>query len=824
MTTTMRIPQTMKNMLLLLAVMLLCMQCSLLFARSRSGYVISGQVKESSSQPVSFATLRLLRADSTLVTGALVDEQGFFRLSAQLESGDYLLQVTAVGYQPEVRKLALQPGAPELALGEILIAPETRVLEEVSVRASRPMVERQFDKLVVNVQGSPLATSGTALETLDKSPGIWIDQDGNINLNGRTDVRVMIDGKLTYLSAKDLTNLLRSTPSQNIDKVEIITNPSAKYDASGSGGIINIVFRKNINMGLNGNVYTRASYNTKQAGGAIGTNLNFRRNRLSANTQIDLGRNTHFQELSLLRRFQQDGQRSTFDQTSKMQWAGTSPSVRLGLDYDLTDKQRIGVLYAHNSTRGTGANDNSTLLTYEGLPALGQDIFTRSDASERFRKNSVNLNYEIAIDTLSKLSADVDYSQIYSHDFMPYYTRRLGLQDQHPIGTEGMRNDMASDIEILTAKTDYERKLGKWGLQLGGKYGRVFTDNILAVETQENDGPWQGDAGRSNRFQYEEAVSAGYLNLNRQFGKVGLQAGLRAEHTHSVGTSVTTEQITERNYLDFFPSAALQFQAHQDHILSLSYSRRIDRPNYGQLNPFRYYLDPYTSQVGNPYLNPQYIDALETSYTLKGKYNFSVRYADTQDMMGEMMMQNDQDKTTTVTQYNYGSMKSWTMTAALPFTLAKGWETNTVVSGFNNSYKAQLQDGLLDRSRFSVYVRHAHTFLLPAAAKLEAVFTYISPMVYGQYEIKSQYGIDLSVKKSFLKDKLDLSLAANDILWTRYFRADLNFANQDGYIENRHASRRFTLSATWKFNRGADVKVRQHSKGNAEEEQRAGGK
>ncbi|MFP4094168.1 MAG: TonB-dependent receptor domain-containing protein [Cyclobacteriaceae bacterium] len=773
---------------------------------------ISGKIVDQAEQPVPFINVLLLSAsDSSLVKGTITDTTGHFSLE-RVKEGSYLLSAQMVGYESyfspvmEVKK--------DASLPPIKVSESTTELGEVVVKATKPMIEVTPNALVLNVESSPILQNGTAQEVLAKSPGVNVDQDGNISVKGKSNVLVYLDGKPTYLSDRDLSQLLESMPAENIAKIEIMDNPPARYDAQGNAGIINIVRKKSADQGLNGNVSLGMGYG-KFPKLNPSLNLNYRNKNLNVYGNYSHYYARRFQLNNIFRNLPFQDSVTTFDQQSYMEHWVNSDNFRGGADWFISPKSTLGVLLTGNLGSWNGDRENTTVLG--GLYENPYDGLTADNISRNTWQNlTYNLNFSHDLGGGSRLSLDADYAR--------WNRKNSQAVDNMYFRNEGnvtepdllVRTLTETNIDILALKADYNRKIfGDWALESGLKFSLVSTDNDLDFSTlQEN--VKVRDSLRSNRFQYDENINAAYANVSKKFNeKWQLQAGLRAEHTASKGYSVTLDSTVQQNYVNLFPSASVSYKVKDKHSLSASYSRRVDRPNYQNLNPFEYFLDRFTFERGNPFLNPQFTDAYGMTYGFRNAAFLTLNYNVTQDAITQVLQQESADQITYQTTVNLDRQRNYSANLAAPLPLAQWWTLNLNLTGFYNTIDSEFSEGgMVNKSRWSYSARAQNTFSLPGDVKLEVMGFYSSPQLWGIFEIQEQYQVDMGISKAFGKLKVQASI--DDVFNIRENRVEIMQGDIDTQVFNKWESRVYRLNLSYRF--GNDKVKQSRRRGTASDE------
>jgi len=807
---------------ILYTLLLVAISWSASFAQTgKAGAVkVSGSLVNDQGKPLDYASVSIIKAtDSTVVKGALSNDNGVYSFD-KIPAGKYLVKATVVGYAKAISKpFTVTEGSGAIEVPVINMQAGNTTLKTVTVTASKPLVERKIDRTVMNVEGSVLAAGNTAMEILARAPGVTVDKDDNISLKGKQGVTVMINDKLTYLTPAQLATLLRSTDGNTIKSIEIITNPSAKYDAAGNSGIINIKLKKNAQSGTNGSI-TAGVAKGRYWRDNSSLNLNHKDGNLNVFGTFSRGDSKRAHDLMLDRVVSNaQGVTNYFNQQSYMPDANHYNNYRIGADYDLTPKHTIGFVVSGYSNTENNHNSTSTIIgTKYGV--ADSSLRTNSVFEQAYKNIAVNLNDRLKIDTSGQeLSFDLDYSKFNNGNNAQYTTDYFLADGSTQRPSQLLRNQSPSTITIYTAKVDYAKPLTKTiKLEAGAKYSNVKTDNDLRAQI-DSSGVYINDKGRSNHFIYDEKIEAGYLNLNKQFKKTSIQVGLRAEHTQSNGNLIGSTPVN-RSYLNFFPSAFINHSINDKNEVSLSYSRRIDRPGYDALNPFIFYLDPYTFQKGNAFLNPQYTQNFEFNYTYNKTVNVSLGYSHTTNAITELIL--TEGEKTFQTNKNLQTQTGYNANINTPFTVTKWWEGNVNVTAFYLGFKSDSLAGFnFNDGQWAYQARTTQTFKF-AGARLEVMGDYQSKLTYGIYKIRPRYSVDLGISKSFFDKKLNVKVACDDVFNIRRNNLSSNKLGNNFDIRQRNDSRVGRLTLTYNFGNNS-IKVRQHRSGADDEKGRVKG-
>lgn len=785
---------------------------------------ISGRVLQSNEEEVPFANVFLLNSrDSSMVSGLAAAATGHY-LFEDIKTGQYLVMASMVGYKKTYSSVVRYEGK-VLVVPDLILPADVQALEEVKVVAQKPFVEQAVDRTIINVENSIVAAGSTALEVLERSPGVTIDQQNDrLKLRGKDGVIVQIDGKQTFLSEAELVSLLRNTPSDNIEKIELITNPSAKYDAAGNSGIINIKFKRNKNYGTNGNLTVGAGIadrNKPRGNGMLA--LNQREGKLSWNATLNGFQGTGFNDQHIQRVIPFEGRNTTFNSRSESDWKSYFYSYKIGVDYYLNDKTTLGAMFSGfaNKWENPHRTTNSDIFNHEQM--LEQSFLTSIVASNRTTNFTGNVNLKHQFDDKGKeLTFDLDYAQYDRLGYNTMDTRYSTPDGSTPRPDEILRSDMPSTIQIGVAKLDYTQPLWNGKLETGLKSSYVAADNDMKMEILAD--VWQIDPNRTNRFKYTENINAAYVNFSSKFSdRTKYQIGLRAEHTHSIGNSVTLDQVNDRNYVNLFPSAFISHNLDSNNVLNLSYSYRLDRPNYQSLNPFEYYLDPYTFQRGNPNLRPQYTHSFQLVHTYKNFLNTTLAYSRITDLIANEVPQLvPEDNITYVTNDNLDNQNYLSLIVSAPVPVTKWWTLQLNTTATYNQFKTFYRDAPYDVRVFTYNVYANNMIRLPKEWSVEVGGWLDGPNIYGLIRTSIMGSPTMGVQKTFWNKKANIKLNVQDpFAWNR-FKGETKFEDINLNIYSRWPNRQVRVAFSYRFG-NQNVKTRQRKTGSDDLQQRVGG-
>ncbi len=795
---------------------------------------LTGVILDQSQRPLPYANVVVLAAaDSAIVKVEVSGDDGRFGIQ-NLPAGAYFVSVKYVGL-PDLDGETFALGFGESRdLGTLTMREAAQELRAATVTARRAIVEIKADRTVFNVEGTINSAGGDALSLLRKAPGVVLDNNNNVIVMGRSGVLIYIDGKRSPLSSEALAAYLQSLPAEQIDRIDIITNPGAKYEAEGNAGIIDIRLKKNENLGSNGSVSLTTSQAIHNRSNLSGT-VNHREGRWNtfATGGVFYGAN---RTINFFRR-QQNGLFIDDNQNSTYSWQGGN--LKVGLDYRANDKHTFG--FQVNGNLNDAEGDNVSRTTFSQLDQrtlIDSLLIAGSFSDSRSVQFSGNLNYRY--DNGKGTTVNVDANQ---GVFRNTRVARQPNQFFGPSGTDARSRrefafDTPSDIDITTLTLDYEAPLKGGKLGLGTRYTKVASDNDFRLSTMVA-GEARFDAERSNRFYYDEGVAAAYANYGRDFGPASpagrgkafnFTAGLRAEHTRAVGelevySGGADTRPVDREYVNLFPNAGLTYALAAKHQLALSYGRRINRPDYGNLNPFLSFASIVSFEQGNPTLRPEIVNNFELAHTFAYRYTTKLTYSRTADQITRLVRPDGSDaRATYITYDNLANQDVVALNVSLPAQLVKWWEVYFSGTASHISNQATYPDGAtVDLRRFTTNFYAQNTFSVGGGYRLEVSGWFSGPGIWGgTFETRALGSLNAGVQKKFLKEQLKVRLAVDDILYTSGWRAVSDFAGQRFDGGGRWESRRASLSVSYNF--GNDkVKVRQRRTGLEDAAGRVGG-
>lgn len=805
--------------------------CALLFflnVTAQQSTAITGTVTAPDNRPVDAATVSLLKAkDSSIVKIAITDKSGLFAFE-NIRSDNYLLRVDAVGFNKFLKPVNAGAGD-QVNAGEIQLSAVTKALTSVSVSATRPLVETKIDKTVVNVDASPTNTGLSALEVLEKSPGVTVDDNGNITLKGKQGVQIFIDGKPAYLSGQDLTNYLKNLPSNQLDQIEIMTQPPAKYDAAGNSGIINFKTKKSRNNGFNGSISTSAII-AQYFKNTNSINFNWRRGKTNLYGNYGYSYWEGFNDIDISRslRFNRNAPYNRYvEQHTFGRYSARPQNFKAGVDYFAGKKTTIG--FAVNGfidTRKFTSTGRANI--YDSSHKFVQYNDASSQTNDPWTNVGFNLNLQQKLDDKGQeISVDADYilyrtkGKQYSYN---YLYNADGVPSEDPYLLNGY---LPANIDIYTVKTDYTHPLKNDSkIEAGFKVSYVKTDNDAQYTVFDSlTRKWEADFTRSNHFIYKENINAAYINFQKQIKKLNVQLGLRAEQTIAQGNQVTKAIAFKKNYTKLFPTTYFSYKLSENNTLGLSYGRRIQRPSYQDLNPFQYQLDRYTYQQGNPDLQPQFSHNIELSFDHKGQINVSVNYTSVSDIINDVLITKkepgDSNYTTYQTTENIASNKNIGISVNYNRKFTKWWSFNFFANVFNNSYKGTVDDENIKVSITALNTNIGNQFTFNKGWNAELTGWFNSKNYYSGAILAQPMGMfSLGGGKQLLKNKASIRLNLRDPFYLMRFKGESDLNHGLTRVNSAWDNRRVIFTFTYRFGKANGQQPRRRTTGADDETNR----
>ncbi len=791
-------------------------------ASAQNPLTVSGKIRDSSGKSLEFATVSLHKqADSSVVKSRYTDENGAFVLE-NVPQGVYFLKAAMIGFYTYISpSVIVNAENASVSLSDIVLVPSENHLSEVTVTAKKPFLERQIDKLVINVESNITMAGNNALEILDKIPGVRTDADGNVSVYGKQGIQIFMDGKPSNLSAADLAAMLRGMQASQIEKIEVITNPSARYDATGNTGIINLVMKRDKRFGTNGSATVAAARGLHWRQNA-GFNLNYRNRNLSTGMNVSQGVGDRENRAFITRNFGVlTADKQFFDQKATTVTAPFTRNIKLTADYYAGKKTVIGA-----AVGWTGNTFDTRILSDADLKNAEASILVRNHSDvknlDKWNNLTFNANLRMTLDSQGReFSADFDWL-IYNQQLKQNSVNTTPfVASGTPTPPYLLRGDLPSLINVRSFKADYVHPLSaSTRFEAGIKTSFVDNDGDARYYLTVAEGEIP-DPGRTNHFLYFENVNAAYVNLNTRLGKTSLQMGLRAEQTRLKGNLVTYDTTFYRNYLKLFPTVFVSRTLGTKHTLSISGGRRIQRPNYQDLNPFRFFLDLYTYREGNPDLQPQFSYNTELTYGFNQKIFLNVYFNRETQRISTVLSQNDETKVAAQTQLNLSDGRTMGYNLSVPVDVIRSkWSANLFFNHWSDRLRGNVRNDAFDNEQSSFLIQMTNNLILGKNWVGEFGGYYVSRQLYGTFVFEPQWQLNAGIQKKVWNKKGTIRLNANDIFLTQKQKMSVTYANVDMLLRRRLDTRFVTLAFSYNFGNSSVQGTRRRNGGADEERNR----
>jgi outer membrane receptor protein involved in Fe transport len=770
---------------------------------------ITGTIRDASNnQAIEFATVSLLKMkDKSFVTGATTDGRGYFVID-KIPTGRYKLVVQFIGYHKyEKDSVAVFMANPEFTVGIIKLKPSTTKLNEVEVVAEKSVFENKIDRKVYNVEKDIVNQGGSASDVLQNVPSVSIDMDGKVSLRGSESVTILIDGRPSGLTSDNRGDILKQIPANTIESIELITNPSAKYDPEGMSGIINIVLKKNKLDGMNGTATVSAGTGNKYTG-SINANYRSRKYNTFVNYSFRHNQRTGSGYNNRTNNYVKENDDSSTkylnahnDNINK----NDAHVIRLGGDWYMDDRNTLSLTTLLN-TRTSNSLENNWSESLNRNSTFLQNFNNHRDRTENGYNMDLALNYKkIFTKPKQELTFETSYGDAdernTNHYEKQYYDNSENAINTPPIGLKNQDSRSFNGTYIF--QSDYTQPVGKDGKFEAGVKSTIRNVNTNFYSESYNDSTKQyvAEPKLANDFNYNDQVLAGYSTFSNTVKKFGYQVGLRVEQTYVAGTEFISGNSFNKNYFNFFPSFHSTYKLPKMQEVSFSFSRRINRPNMRFLNPFVDYSDPYNLNQGNPKLNPEYTNSYEIGYsknTLLNNYNVNVYYRRSTGMIQRISSfdANTNVKIVTFTNLNTGDFYGAEL--MMRNQVIKGWNIITTGNLFQSTINGNTDQGAVTSSGFSYFARIMSNTKIKKV-DVQVAFNYMGPMVALQGKMQPMYNVDLGVKTDVLKGKGSLSLNITDIFNTRHFGFTQDLPLYKTEFQRQFESRVATLTFSYRF-------------------------
>lgn len=789
---------------------LLCLSLCTLYAQQHTNFMVT--VTNEKAEPVANASVELL-SNSKPVKMVLTDAKGnavFENIAAE----SYSFTITQVGYKKLTTPLY---NFSETNKTSISLQVNDKTLQAVTVSSKKPLVQYKEGKTIINVESAVTNTGTTVLEVLEKSPGVMVDKNGGLSLQGKAGVLVMIDDKPTYLSGTDLNNLLSSMNSSQVDQIELMPNPPAKYDASGNAGIINIKTKKNKVKGFNGSATVAGTQGVypKNNNSLI---INYRTGKFNLFFNYSLNNSKYFTSIYALRKYYNDNNDiiAILDQPTYFTGRVTNHTIKAGIDYYISPKTTAGIVFGGTRVNRKGKGDASaTWLSATGT--TDSSIITNSTSGNRYKSEMLNGNLRHSISKKQDLVLDIDWLN-YNINSDQLFNNSLQANGGY---TEAARGKIPTGITILSAKADHTLHFGRNStLQSGFKTSQISTDNITSY--QNFDGiNWQEDYGRSNHFLYRENINALYSSIQTKYKSISLQAGLRYEATNydanQLGNVQQKDSAFSRKYSGLFPSGYITWQVDSSNAITFTAGRRIDRPPFQTLNPFTSIINKYTYQNGNPFIVPQFSTNMEIRHQYKEWLTTAVSYSIVKNYFSQIFLNDTAAGLLYYSQGNVGRTHNLGLSSTIMLSPTKWWSFTLMamynhkeLKGFNGdaNFKSNI-------NQLNINMSNQFTFAKIYTGELSGFIT--SRARNDLQEVLYPTGqLSLGASRPVLKKKGTLKLSFRDLFFTNAMEGFTQFTKATEYFIVRRDSRVINIAFTYRF--GKAYKTTKRSSGSAGDE------
>lgn len=754
----------------------------------------TGKVIDIEEQALAYANVVGYTHDSLYIEGTTTDEEGAFTLPGSSEIG--YIEISFIGYEMKT----ISPTTSDLG---IIMLTEGQALQEITITGKRPAIVQKVDRLVFDIANTVAGSGGDALDVLRVTPGVVVDND-NLSIIGKGNVRVMVNGRMIQLADEQLIDYLSSISSDDIKKIEVITAPPSKYDAEGNSGLINILLKKAKADSWNNQVRGSFIYGSYPLV-TLGNTFSFDQGKWTVQASIN-GKKGHRGSINTLNI---EYPKATWQNTFRMKDKHDMLSGRLGVDYKLTEKSSVGIAY-EGSYNDADVTDEGRADIRDGQ---GSYLINGGFVDGSNTHHALNTHYVHSLNGEGKMiSVDLDFFEV-ENPFNREFSSQRFVTNPYTFKANNISNQK---IQNYSAKVDMEYPTEWMKLSYGAKVSHTITDSDVKFFNLSSGSPVL-DPQQSNVFQYKEGVQAVYGDASKSLGKYWqAKLGLRLEHTSINGASKTLDQVNKDTYLKLFPTMYLAYTPDQNNQFSLNYNRRIDRPYFQHLNPFRFYINANSYQVGNPFLRPQIVDNVEMQHVYQGRLISKVFVSYTNDGSNTVLQVNDETKQLIATNDNFFNAYNYGLSETLVYNPMEWWSTmsQASISKQDTRQKKGKDYDILFVSGWNVQLYSKHIFTLSKKYKFkaEATLLYAGPQKMMYFTTSSVFGLDLGLRFS-LFDKLDCSIAANDIFKTKVatLYTTANGIKQD--IKNQYDSRYIKVGLSYRFG-NQKIRVNKRSSGN----------
>lgn len=747
---------------------------------------LSGRVMDIHDEPLEGVAVLLKKAvDSAFVTGGATDSSGVFTfLDAKPQS--YVLEFSMLGFKKQSRRVRLKE---DLVLGPVVMDEDTRQLSSVTVTGKRAFMKMDPGTTTFQMDAMILGAQGNVLDALRSLPGVMVNEDGGVVLNGQSGIQVLVNGKSTYLSGDKLVNYLRSMPVSAIKNVELVTSPSAKYDAAGKTGLIDIHTQKVTIEGWT--VQANSGYQQSVDGKwNVGGRFTYQKNKLGLFLDYSHYQGKYKSVLDILREFDtrtvEPSPRMNINQSSRMKDRNRGDWARVGLNYDFNDRLSFEISTSGTLFHKRIPGNTTTSFQNAGSP-IDSALYTESytNTKQQAVSGGALLNYKDDKDRAGDLSFD-----FLSHE----HTETLSMLNEmrnskeRVLSRDTLGGDVGSHIRMYSTQANWSMPFaGKFKFHSGVKFTWVDLDN-KALYANRVSGEWRPNKGLSNQYAYSENMNAAYIQISGRIRKVSVEAGLRLEQTRIGGTQPSTDvntpgANTTNKYIHLFPSLSLQYDIPKTgNSISLLYNKRIIRPNYRDLSPFNYIWDEYTRSTGNPGLRAELTDNIEFAYIHKKIYRATLFFSYTKDPIMQNIEITDDNVAIVYPENFKDNSRVGIRLDAGDLIQKKWWRLSLNATLYHSLYKWSEMGNTVEKKLFTPSVSINNQFILPLGISAEVSGFYNGRMAFGQATVSPHGSVSMALQKKLWDDRLTIRLFANDLLQSNRQNLDLDLSGNIGKV------------------------------------------
>lgn len=761
---------------------LLCFLSTLVFSQNQ----LSGKLTDLNNDPLAYANVILLNAQDSVsvVKGTVSEEDGSFLLK-DIKDDNYVLKITYVGYEDLLKKIRVKG---DTNLKTLKVAPSSGDLDEVTIQARKPRISREVDRIVFDVENSTLS-SGNTWDILKKSPGV-IDNQGQLMVRNAA-VQVYLNDRKIYLSASELQTLLESYSAENIKSIEIITNPPARYDAEG-GAILNITTSKSITPGYKGSVkgtYTQAIYSKYK----IGTSHYFQGDKVNVFANYNFSPRKDYKNDDSYINFIRDGQLfSRWDTDFTRETTSQAHNANAIIDFELSEKSNLNFSVNANFSPNREFDNDVTTEMRNASGGLDSTLVTDSGVFTDQNNVALNLDYTTSFDNGGDLSIKAHYTRFDQDREQMVFSQYFSPQGQRLDALE-FDTDASQEIDIYTTQADYTTTIGESVFESGLKFSSIESESGIEYMNERRLESLYDDLG--DVFLYDENIYAAYLSVSHDWSKWSGKLGLRGEYTDRTGESRSVETVNDREYFELFPTAYLQYRASDNHSFTLDYSRRIQRPRYESLNPFRYFLNETNFNAGNPNLIASISNNFNLNYTLNNAWFFDFYYKDLGEAPETLVFQDNQNLTIRNVNQNLLDSKSYGIDIFHGTSITDFWYAQFFTSLFRMentllALESNNAEVTIEAEGVQAYVYNIFTLSQDGTFEGTLFAQYLSDYLSGSYNLEPMTTVSIGLRKTLWDNRAELSLNVNDIFNSTNTRLTSEYLNQSNsffsFSENRN--------------------------------------